>query len=210
VTAAGSTVITESQHYYTEQPAAAHRPGTVRVVLPDLHLELDTDAGVFSAGRLDPGTRLLLDTVPPPPQDGDLVDLGAGYGPLALVMAARSPRAAVWAVDVNQRALGLCARNADRAGLANVRCAAPGDPALPARVGAIWSNPPLRIGKQPLHELLTDWLARLVPGGSAYLVVPQNLGADSLHRWLEGAGWPVTREAARSGYRVLRAGPAPG
>jgi 16S rRNA (guanine1207-N2)-methyltransferase len=182
----------------------------VHVVLPDLHLDLDTDAGVFSAGRLDPGTRLLLDTVPPPPQAGNLVDLGAGYGPLALVMAARSPRAAVWAVDVNQRALGLCAANAARAGLGNVRCAAPGDPALPATVAAIWSNPPLRIGKQPLHALLADWLGRLTPGGSAYLVAPRNLGADSLHRWLAGAGWPVTREAARSGYRVLRAGPAPG
>jgi 16S rRNA (guanine1207-N2)-methyltransferase len=182
----------------------------VHVVLPGLHLDLDTDAGVFSAGRLDPGTRLLLNTVPPPPQAGNLVDLGAGYGPLALVMAARSPRAAVWAVDVNQRALGLCARNAARAGLANVRCAAPGDPALPATVGAIWSNPPLRIGKQALHTLLADWLGRLAPGGSAHLVVPRNLGADSLHRWLAAAGWPVTRVAARSGYRVLRAGPAPG
>ena len=179
-------------------------------MLPDLHLDLDTDAGVFSAGRLDAGTRLLLDTVPPPPQAGHLVDLGAGYGPLALVMAARAPRAAVWAVDVNQRALGLCAANAARAGLANVRCAAPGDPGLPASVDAIWSNPPLRIGKQALHTLLADWLGRLTPGGAGYLVVARNLGADSLHRWLAGAGWPVTRVAARSGYRVLRVSPAPG
>ncbi|HEY3958036.1 MAG TPA: methyltransferase [Streptosporangiaceae bacterium] len=178
-------------------------------MLPDLHLDLDTDAGVFSAGRLDPGTRLLLDRVPPPPPRGSLLDLGAGYGPLALVMAARSPRATVWAVDVNQRALGLCAGNAARAGLANVRCAAPGDPALPATVEAIWSNPPLRIGKQALHTLLETWLGRLTPDGCAHLVVPRNLGADSLHRWLEEAGWPVTRVAARSGYRVLRAGPRP-
>jgi 16S rRNA (guanine1207-N2)-methyltransferase len=181
----------------------------VHVVLPDLHLDLDTDAGVFSAGRLDPGTRLLLDRVPPPPPRGNLLDLGAGYGPLALVMAARSPRATVWALDVNQRALGLCAGNAARAGLANVRCAAPGDPALPATVEAIWSNPPLRIGKQALHTLLETWLGRLTPDGCAHLVVPRNLGADSLHRWLDEAGWPVTRVAARSGYRVLRAGPRP-
>jgi 16S rRNA (guanine1207-N2)-methyltransferase len=181
----------------------------VHVVLPGLHLDLDTDAGVFSAGRLDPGTRLLLDRVPPPPPRGNLLDLGAGYGPLALVMAARSPRATVWAVDVNQRALGLCAGNAARAGLANVRCAAAGDPALPATVDAIWSNPPLRIGKQALHTLLETWLGRLTPGGCAHLVVPRNLGADSLHRWLDEAGWPVTRVAARSGYRVLRAGPRP-
>lgn len=174
------------------------------MLLPDLHLELETDAGVFSAGRLDPGTRLLLDTVPAPPAAGSLLDLGCGYGPLALVLAARSPRADVWAVDVNERALGLCARNAERAGLANVRCAAPTDPGLPARVDAIWSNPPLRIGKQALHALLAGWLARLAPGGSAHLVVQRHLGSDSLHRWLEAQGWPVARLVSRSGYRVLR------
>jgi 16S rRNA (guanine1207-N2)-methyltransferase len=179
------------------------------VVLPDLHLALETDAGVFSAGRLDPGTRLLLDTVPAPPQAGDLVDLGCGYGPLALVLAARAPRATVWAVDVNERALGLCARNAARAGLGNVRCVTPDHPELPGQVAAIWSNPPIRIGKRPLHTLLAGWLGRLAPGGSAYLVVQRHLGADSLHRWLEEAGWPVTRVASKAGYRVLRADAPP-
>lgn len=163
---------------------------------------------MFSAGRLDPGTRVLLDTVPAPPASGDLLDLGCGYGPLALVLAARSPQARIWAVDVNRRALDLCARNADRSGLANVRCTAPDDPGLPGTVDVIWSNPPLRTGKQALHELLTGWLARLAPGGAAYLVVQRHLGSDSLHRWLEGAGWPVTRIASRAGYRVLRVAPA--
>lgn len=177
-------------------------------MLPGLRLELETDAGVFSAGRLDPGTRILLDTVPAPPPSGDLLDLGCGYGPLAVVLAARSPHARVWAVDVNRRALELCARNAERSGLANVRCAAPDDRGLPGTLDLIWSNPPLRIGKQVLHELLTGWLARLNPGGSAYLVVQRHLGSDSLHRWLEDAGWPVTRIASRAGYRVLRVAPA--
>ena len=109
------------QHYFSQHPAAAHRPGAVHVVLPDLHLELETDAGMFSPGRLDAGSRVLLETVPPPPASGDLLDLGTGYGPLALVMAARSPGAMVWAVDVNERALELCARNAERAGLTSGR-----------------------------------------------------------------------------------------
>jgi 16S rRNA (guanine1207-N2)-methyltransferase len=175
----------------------------VHVVLPDVHLALETDAGVFSAGRLDPGTRLLLDTVPAPPPAGNLLDLGCGYGPLALTMAARSPGAAVWAVDVNERALELCARNAQRAGLANVRCLPPGDPGLPGELAAIWSNPPIRIGKQALHGMLAHWLGRLAPGGLAYLVVQRHLGADSLHRWLAESGWAVTRLASRQGYRVL-------
>ena len=192
-----------SQHYFTENPAAAHRPGTVHVVLPDLHFEFATDAGVFSPTRLDPGTRVLLETAPPPPASGHLLDLGTGYGPLALAMAARAPGATVWAVDVNQRALDLCARNAASAGLANVRCVAPADPALPGEFAAIWSNPPIRIGKQALHEMLASWLTRLSPGGRAYLVTARHLGADSLHRWLQDEGWPTKRLASRGGYRVL-------
>jgi 16S rRNA (guanine1207-N2)-methyltransferase len=192
-----------SEQYFATEPAAAHRPGLVHVILPDVHLGLENDAGVFSAGRLDQGTRVLLDTAPAPPPAGDLLDLGSGYGPLALVMAARSPGAHVWAVDVNQRALALTAANAERAGLGNVTCATPDDPALPATFGLILSNPPIRIGKIALHELLACWLGKLAAGGAAYMVVQRNLGSDSLQRWLAESGWAVRRAAARSGYRVL-------
>jgi 16S rRNA (guanine1207-N2)-methyltransferase len=193
-----------TDHYFSSRPQAPHRPGLVRVVLPDVYLELATDAGVFSPGRLDPGTRLLLDEAPPPPQTGDVLDLGCGYGPIACVLAKRAPGATVWAVDVNERALELCARNAAAAGLPNVRCVPPDDPSLPPRLAGIWSNPPVRIGKAALHELLSAWLGRLAPGGQAYLVAGRNLGADSLHRWLAEQGWPVTRRAARNGYRLLQ------
>ena len=179
------------------------------MVLPDVYLELATDAGVFSPGRLDPGTRLLLEESPVPPASGDLLDLGCGYGPIACVLAKRSPGATVWAADVNERALALCARNAAAAGLPNVRCVTPDDPSVPARLAGIWSNPPVRIGKAALHELLRSWLRRLDPGRDAYLVASRNLGADSLHRWLAGQGWPVVRLAARNGYRVLQVGYSP-
>jgi 16S rRNA (guanine1207-N2)-methyltransferase len=198
-----------SEHYFSPRPRAPHRPGRVRVVLPDVYLELATDAGVFSPGRLDPGTRLLLEASPAPPPSGDLLDLGCGYGPIACVLAARSPGAVVWAVDVNQRALSLCAQNASAAALTNVRCVTPDDPSVPARLAGIWSNPPVRIGKAALHELLGAWLDRLQPGGRAYLVAGRHLGADSLHRWLAGQGWPVTRLAARSGYRLLQVNSLP-
>jgi len=197
-------------HYFDSQPSAAHRPGLVRVVLPDVYLELATDSGMFSPGRLDPGTRLLLEEAPAPPPSGDLLDLGCGYGPVACTLAARAPGATVWAVDVNERALALCAANAAAAGLANVRCAAPDSADIPARLAGIWSNPPVRIGKGPLHALLRQWLARLAPDAAATLVMGRNLGADSLHGWLEKEEkWQVTRLAARSGYRLLRVtGPA--
>jgi 16S rRNA (guanine1207-N2)-methyltransferase len=196
--------VNSSSHYFTAQPSAAHRPGLVRVVLPDLYLELATDSGVFSPGRLDPGTRLLLEEAPAPPPAGDILDLGCGYGPIACALAARAPGATVWAVDVNERALALCAANAASAGLTNVRCVSPDSAEVPPGLAGIWSNPPVRIGKEALHALLSGWLDRLEPAGHAYLVVGRNLGADSLHRWLAGQGWPVTRLAARSGYRLLQ------
>jgi 16S rRNA (guanine1207-N2)-methyltransferase len=173
------------------------------VVLPDVYLELETDSGVFSPGRLDPGTRLLLEAGPPPPSEGDLLDLGCGYGPVACTLASRAPGATVWAVDVNERALDLCARNAAKAGLRNVRCVTPDSPEVPPRLAGIWSNPPVRIGKAALHDLLRAWLGRLGLEAKACLVMGKNLGADSLHSWLAGQGWPVTRLAARSGYRLL-------
>jgi 16S rRNA (guanine1207-N2)-methyltransferase len=210
--------VTGSQHYFTADPSAAHRPGVVRVVLPDVYLELATDSGMFSPARLDPGTRFLLDSPASLalPATGDLLDLGCGYGPIALVLAARAPGATVWAVDVNERALALCEANAAAAGLTNVRCvlapsaagssagSSAGSYGVPGSLAGIWSNPPVRIGKAALHELLSTWLVRLDSGAAATLVMGRNLGADSLHSWLTEAGWSVRRLAARGGYRLLR------
>jgi 16S rRNA (guanine1207-N2)-methyltransferase len=190
-------------HYFSPTPGVQSRPSTVRLDLPDLSLALRTDRGVFSGGRIDPGTKVLLLEAPAPPPAGDLLDLGCGYGPIALALAARSPGATVWAVDVNERALDLTRTNAEAAGLANVRVATPDAVPADVRFAAIWSNPPVRVGKAALHDLLTTWLARLAPAGHALLVVQKHLGSDSLHRWLQQQGWRVERLASRMAYRVL-------
>jgi 16S rRNA (guanine1207-N2)-methyltransferase len=198
-------------HYFDEDPAVRSRPRTVELVLPDLRLDLVTDRGVF-AGRapgVDAGTMVLLREAPPPPPRGALVDVGCGYGPIALALAARSPEATVWAVDSNERARRLTAANAAAAGLANVRAAAPADVPAGVRFAALYSNPPIRIGNAALHELLTAWLDRLEPDGTAWLVVQKHLGSDSLARWLEAQGWPTRRSASRRGYRVLEVRPRP-
>ncbi len=190
-------------HYFSPSPAGPSAPATVRLALPDLTLTLTTDRGVFAHGAVDAGTKLLLLEGPPTPPAGTVLDLGCGYGPIACALAARAPGATVWAVDVNSRARALCAANAAAHGLGNVRVGAPED--VPADVGlaAIWSNPPIRIGKAALQELLTAWLARLESSGAAHFVVQRHLGADSLARWLAAQGWTVTRRAARQGYRLL-------
>jgi 16S rRNA (guanine1207-N2)-methyltransferase len=193
-------------HYFSPTPGTPSEPSTVRLDLPDLSLTLRTDRGVFSAGRVDPGTKVLLSVAPPPPATGDLLDLGCGYGPVALTLASRAPGATVWAVDVNERARALTTANAEAAGLRNVRVAAPDDVPDDVRLAAIWSNPPVRVGKAAMHDLLLQWLGRLDDGGTATLVVQKHLGADSLHRWLEGEGWAVERLTSRMGYRVLAVG----
>jgi 16S rRNA (guanine1207-N2)-methyltransferase len=191
-------------HYFDESPAVASDTRTVDVVLPDIAFTMATDRGVFSHGHLDTGTGLLLRQAPPPPSSGDLLDLGCGSGAIALTLAQRSPDAMVWAIDTNERARELTTANAKRNGLTNISVVAPSDVPADVEFAAIWSNPPIRIGKAKLRELLGGWLARLTEDGVAVLVVQKHLGADSLHRWLETSGHPTQRIAGRAGFRLLR------
>ena len=191
-------------HYFDEQPGVSSDRTVVDVALRDVAFTFETDRGVFSHGHLDTGTTLLLHEAPPPSPEGPLLDLGCGAGPIALALAARSPSATVWAVDVNERARALTQSNARRNDLENVRAVAPEEVPADVRFATIWSNPPIRIGKAALHELLLHWLSRLQPSGEAILVVQKHLGADSLQRWLSTQGFPTERLASRAGFRLLR------
>ena len=193
------------EQYFTASPGAASRPGSVPLTVDGATFELTTDRGVFSGERIDPGTRVLLDVLPHLDglPEGALVDVGCGYGPIALTLAARHPGRQVVAVDVNERARELCASNARLARLA-VDVHAPDDVPTDLRVAAVVSNPPIRVGKAVLHELLTSWLDRLVDGGEAWLVVHQHLGAGSLADWLGEQGWAVEKVKSKKGYRILR------
>jgi 16S rRNA (guanine1207-N2)-methyltransferase len=193
-------------HYFSSSPEGPLRPRRISVTLAGRSSEVTTGAGVFSPEHVDTGTRVLLDTVPPPPAEGDLLDLGCGWGPVALTLALSSPAATVWAVDVNERALELTRRNAEEWGLIRVNAVPPDGVPDQVRFGTIWSNPPIRIGKAELHALLEQWLPRLIPNGHAWLVVQKNLGADSLQRWLDERFAPdfeVTRVATEKAFRVF-------
>ena len=191
----------ETGHYFDPSPTVRSEPRTVTLALPDLTVELRTDRGVFSADRVDPGTRLLLLEAPPPPPAGDLLDLGCGYGPVAVTLAWRAPAARVWAVDVNRRALSLTRVNARALGLTNVTAVEPASVPGEQRFAAVYTNPPVRIGKAALHGLLTEWVPR---ADATWMVVSKHLGADSLARWMhETQGWRVERVASRVSYRVL-------
>jgi 16S rRNA G1207 methylase RsmC len=195
-------------HYFEARPAVGSKPRVVRLRVRGLELDLQADRGVFGSKGIDLGTLTLLKEAPPPPPTGELLDLGSGYGPIAITLARLSPGATVWAVDVNERALELTRTNAAAADASNVTVAAPDAVPAEIRFDAIYSNPPVRVGKRPLHELLLDWLPRLKPGGAAYLVVQRNLGSDSLAAWLIEQGFHANRLKSKKGYRILEVRPA--
>jgi 16S rRNA G1207 methylase RsmC len=193
------------EHYFSAQPATADERREITVELAGREVTVTTARGVFSADHVDHGTGVLLPLIEDDDSTGDVLDLGCGWGPVALSLALRRPRQLVHAVDVNERALDLLRHNASRLGVA-VRASLPDDVPDDLRFTEIWSNPPIRIGKDALHALLLRWLPRLAPGGVAHLVVQKNLGADSLHRWLESGVLPGTvteRTTTSKGFRVL-------
>lgn len=195
----------ESQHYFSAQPSGPDTRKPLSVVLAGERRELVTSSGIFSPDGIDKGTRILLDGVPAP-EGRRLLDIGCGWGPIALTLALQDPQASVLAVDVNERCLALTAENAARLGLTNITGAKPDDVDPDLEFDTIWSNPPIRIGKQELHALLLRWIPRLAPGGHAWLVVQKNLGADSLQRWLADelpTGFTVRRAETSKSFRII-------
>lgn len=192
-------------HYFTASPATPDQRRPLDVTLAGRRVTVEVAPGIFSPGGLDKGTAILLDEVPDPPPSGTFLDIGCGWGPIALTLGMLSPHAEVCGVDVNERSVDLTNRNAAALGLDNVRAVTPDDVPEGTAYDLIWSNPPIRIGKVALHGLLRTWLPRLRPGGVAYLVVQKNLGSDSLQRWIESElGMPCARHASSKGFRVLR------
>jgi 16S rRNA (guanine1207-N2)-methyltransferase len=191
-------------HYFSAQPASDGDRRPLRVRLAGRDVDVEVARGVFSPGGLDKGTSVLLAEVPDPPAAGTFLDLGCGWGPLALTLGLLAPEATVYALDVNRRALDLCRRNAAALGLDRVHAVTADEVPQDARFDLVWSNPPIRVGKAVLHDLLRTWLPRLSPDGVAHLVVQKNLGSDSLQRWVAAQlGMPCSRLATSKGFRVL-------
>ena len=161
----------QTDHYFTAEPASAAERRQLRVHLAGREVIVATAPGIFCPDRVDIGTAVLLHEAPAPPPTGNLLDIGSGWGPIALSLGLLSPEASIWAVDVNQRALTLARDNARTVGITDFHATTPDDVPADLRFHAIWSNPPIRVGKAALHDLLMTWLPRLVPGGAAYLVV---------------------------------------
>lgn len=196
-----------SEHYFSETPGSNFKPKQIQVTIDGRAVTVTTAGGIFSPDHIDQGTQILLQHLDEAPPSGNILDIGCGWGPIALSLAVRSPKATIWAVDVNERSLELTAANAAKLGLTNIKTCKPEDVPKDLAFSGIWSNPPIRVGKDILHEILLTWLPRLSAGAEGYLVVQKNLGADSLHRWLEvelPEGFSTIRVETAKSFRVLR------
>jgi 16S rRNA G1207 methylase RsmC len=196
-----------SDHYFSKEPKSEYQPKQIELDVAGEVFKVSTASGTFSPLRLDVGTSVLIDHLGLAPQEGNILDLGCGWGAIALNLAKHSPKAKVWAVDVNNRSLELTAENAKIVGLENIQTAIPESVPKELMFSGIWSNPPIRIGKKELHELLLGWLPRLEKGASAYLVVQKNLGSDSLQKWLTETltdGYEVSRLTSVKTYRIIK------
>ena len=196
----------QAEQYFAADPQSKDVRKRLHVVLRGNEADVEVSNGVFSGNRVDLGTSVLLRQAPEPPEEGTFLDLGCGWGPIALALGFASPKTDIWALDVNERALDLTRRNAEHNGVRNVHAVTADEIPSDVTFDLIWSNPPIRVGKDVLHELLMTWLPRLNAGGAAYLVVQKNLGSDSLIPWLAtqlGDGYEVSKYASSKGFRVI-------
>jgi 16S rRNA G1207 methylase RsmC len=198
-----------NQHYFSETPLGDFKPREIEVVLAGAPRSVLTAGGVFSPEHLDRGTEILLRTIAREGGSGSgpILDIGCGWGPIALSAALSDGEREVWAIDVNERSRELTRQNAKRLGINTLHVAAPEDVPAGLQFTEIRSNPPIRVGKEVLHGILRQWLPRLVSGGSAYFVVAKHLGADSLQRWIaaEFPSFDVDRIARDKGFHVIQA-----
>ena len=196
-----------SDHYFSQEPKSNYQPKQIELNVAGEVFKVSTASGTFSPLRLDVGTSVIIDHLELAPNNGNILDLGCGWGAIAMNLAKHSPKATIWAVDVNNRSLELTSENAKTIGVSNIRAATPDKVPTDIKFSGIWSNPPIRIGKKELHALLLTWLPRLEKGASAYLVVQKNLGSDSLQKWLTETlveGFEVTRLTSVKTYRIIQ------
>lgn len=194
-----------TDQYYTRTPSSESKPAECAFSFRGKTLRFTTDAGVFSRGELDAGTRLLLDALPDV-LEGSVLDLGCGWGPIGISVKAAWPETDVTLADVNLRALSWAEKNAERNGVRVSCLESDGFSVLEGRTfDAVITNPPIRAGKQVIYRLFREAFDHLSPGGSLFLVIRKQQGAESCIRYLEGFFASVEKLDRSAGFWVLQA-----
>ncbi|WP_332649139.1 class I SAM-dependent methyltransferase [Lysinibacillus sp. 54212] len=196
-----------SEHYYSNKPQTESKPRQWKFTLLGSSFLFETDAGVFSKSEVDFGSRVLIDAFEMPKVEGDILDVGCGYGPIGLSIAKANQERFVHMVDINTRAIALAVKNAQVNGVQNVRIfesdglAAVGD----IKAAAILTNPPIRAGKETIFKFYDDSFGKLVEGGELWVVIQKKQGAPSTVSHLEEKFSEVDVVEKKKGYWIIRA-----
>lgn len=195
-----------ADHYYTNRPGAAHDEQQFSFVLRGKELRFITDAGVFSRDRIDFGSVLLIENMEMD-RHARVLDVGCGYGPIGLTAAMLADQGRVTMIDVNERAVDLARRNAERNGIKNVEVlvsnvysAVQGE-----KYDVILTNPPIRAGKEIVHRIFTEGHDLLVDGGELWVVIQKKQGAPSALKKLQETYREVIEVDREKGYCIFRA-----
>ncbi|MEC2344634.1 class I SAM-dependent methyltransferase [Paenibacillus barengoltzii] len=195
-----------ADHYYASQPTAAHDRKTWDTVLRGQSYRFVSDAGVFSKGGVDFGSRTLIEAMDIP-HDAEVLDVGCGYGPIGLAAARLAAKGHVTMIDVNSRAVELAKENAAANGVNNITVLESDlFSALDDRkFDVVLTNPPIRAGKATVHAIFEGAYERLRSGGSLWVVIQKKQGAPSAKEKLESLFSRVEEVTKDKGYRIYRA-----
>jgi 16S rRNA (guanine1207-N2)-methyltransferase len=194
----------DSEHYYTEYPLSREKFGLVKTCLNGHILEFTTSSGVFSAKRLDPGTRLLIESMILP-DEGYILDVGCGYGAVGISAAKLKPKTGVFLIDINRRAVILTRKNAERNRTFNteVRQGNLYEPVKELQFAAVLSNPPISAGMKMVDAIIEGAPSILKEKGTLQMVVRSKIGKKTLPGLLSKVFGNCDVLAIESGYRVL-------
>lgn len=192
-----------NDHYYTRQPQSESRPAEASFSYRGHDLTLMTDAGVFSRGELDAGTRILLNALPEH-IDGRVLDLGCGWGPVGICVQLENPQTEIVFSDVNERALGLAAQNAARYKVTGQFVQSDGFAEVEGEFDCVITNPPIRAGKQVIYQMFADAASRLRMDGQLYIVIRKQQGAESAKKYLNTLFKNVEVIDKSGGYWIIR------
>ncbi|MFA6852035.1 MAG: methyltransferase [Bacilli bacterium] len=194
-------------HYYQNDPLLASKKRDITLDIDGLTLQFKTDNGVFSKRKVDEGSVVLLKAIIPLRLTGKILDLGCGYGPIGLTIAVTSPSARVDLADVNERALALCAENAETLGLSQRVTFLRSDiyEKIEGPYDSIVVNPPIRAGKRVTYEMYEGALQRLIDGGSLFVVIRKNQGAPTASRFIESLFGNISLISRDKGYYIYQA-----
>ncbi|WP_078551160.1 class I SAM-dependent methyltransferase [Bacillus alkalicellulosilyticus] len=197
-----------SDHYYSENPSVESKPKQITFELRGKQLSFVSDSGVFSKKEIDFGTQLLLESFEfPTSGEGALIDVGCGYGPIGITLAKEDKSRKVYMVDINERALELSRKNAEKNGAANVvvRKSRLFDNVNTQKFSAVITNPPIRAGKQVVHELFEQAFEQLETNGELWVVIQKKQGAPSAIEKIKSLFQECEVVSKKKGYYIIRA-----